>query len=237
MPKKIYKPVFFSLLILIIFFLSAVVSYRVTISGEIATLPDLSGKTFEEVKADLAAKKLSVVQSGYQLHPKIEKGLVIFQDPPSGKKLKLNSVVKVIISAGREKVTVPRFVRQNLLSVNPLINQAGLRKGKISYVFLPNQAAGRIVAQSPSQGQEVARDSLISLLVSQGKEEEKYLMPDLLGRQADPIIAWLESLEFRVGDTRRAVYRGLEPGIIINQNPPQGYPISQRSLITLEVSK
>ena len=97
--------------------------------------------------------------------------------------------------------------------------------------------AGRIVAQSPSQGKEVARDSLISLLVGQGKEEEKYLMPDLLGRQADPIIAWLESLEFRVGDTRRAVYRGLEPGIIINQNPPQGYPISQRSLITLEVSK
>ena len=180
MPKKIYKLAFFFLLILIIFFLSAVVSFRATISGEIATLPNLIGKTFEQVKSDLAAKKLNVVQSGYQLHPKIEKGLVIFQDPTSGSKLKLNSVVKVIISAGREKVLVPRFVRQNLLSVNPLINQAGLRKGKISYVFLPNQAAGRIVAQSPSQDQEVGRDSLISLLVSQGKEEEKYLMPDLL---------------------------------------------------------
>ena len=62
-------------------------------------------------------------------------------------------------------------------------------------------------------------------------------MPDLLGREADPIISWLEILEFRVGDTRRAPYGGLEPGIIIYQNPPQGYPISQRSLITLEVSK
>lgn len=237
MPKKIYKPVFFSLLFLIIFFLSAVVSFRLTISGEIATLPDLSGKTFEEAKTDLASRKLNVVQSDYQLHPRIEKGEVISQDPAPGSRLKLNSDVKVIISAGREKVAVPRFIQQNLLSINPVFNQAGLRKGKISYVFTDRYAAGRIVAQSPPAGYEVGRESLVSLLVSQGQDEEKYLMPDLIGRQADPIIAWLESLEFRVGDTRRAVYRGLEPGIIIYQNPPQGFPISQRSLITLEVSK
>lgn len=237
MPKKFYKPVFFSLLILNLFFLSAFVSYRITISGEIVNLPNLIDRTFEDVKADLSAKKLNVVQSGYQLHPGIEKGRVIFQDPPAGSRLKVNSVVKVMTSAGGEKVVVPRFVRQNLLSVNPLISQAGLKKGKISYVFTSKHAAGRIMAQSPPEGLEVGRDSLISLLVSQGSEELKYLMPDLIGQQADPIIEWLESLNFRVGDTRRSVYRGLEPGIIINQNPPQGYPISLRSLITLEVSR
>lgn len=237
MPKKIYKPVFFSLLFLNLFFLSAVVAYRATIAGEIVALPDLKGKTFEEVKDELVEKKLNVVQSGAQLHPRIEKGLVIFQDPPSGSRLKQNSLVKVIVSAGREKVIVPQFVRKNFLSINPLFNEAGLNKGKISYIFTPRHAAGRIVAQSPPALTEVATDSQVSLLVSQGRDEEKFLMPDLLGRMADPIIAWLESLEFRVGDTRRAVYQGLEAGVIINQNPPQGFPISKRSLITLEVSK
>lgn len=235
--KKIYKTVFFVLLILDLFFLSAVASYRMTFSGEMVTLPDLVDKTFEEVKSDLAQKKITVVQSGYQLHHRIERDRIIYQDPPAGSKLKLNSVVKIVLSSGREKVTVPQFVGQMEQMITPFLKDAGLRKGKISHIYTPRRAAGRIMAQYPPASQEVGRDSWVSFLVSQGRSEEKYLMPDLLGLDAEKVIAWLESLEFRVGLTRRELYRGLRPGIIINQNPPQGFPLTKRSLITLEVSK
>ena len=235
--KKIYKTVFFVLLILDLFFLSAVASYRLTLSGEVVTIPNLIDRTFEEVKTELAQKKISVVQSGYQLHQRIERGRIIFQDPAEGSRLKLNGVVKVILSSGRERVTVPPLVGKMEQTVTPILKEAGLRKGKISHIYTPRQAAGRIVSQYPPADQEVGRDSRVSLLVSQGRNEEKYLMPDLLGRNAEKIIAWLESLEFRVGLTRREPYRGLEAGIIINQHPPQGFPIKKRTLISLEVSK
>ncbi len=110
--KKIYKPVFFALLIFDLFLLSAVASFRLTLAGEVVNLPNLINKTFEEVKSDLAEKKLTVVQSGYQLHQNIEKGRIIYQDPLEGSKLKLNGVVKVILSSGKEKVPVPRLVNK-----------------------------------------------------------------------------------------------------------------------------
>jgi serine/threonine-protein kinase len=237
MPKKIYKTVLFVLLILDLFFLSAVASYRITISGEMVTIPNLIGQTVEDVKSDLAEKKLTVVQSGYRLHQHIERGKIAFQDPPAGSKLKLNGVVKVVLSAGKEKVTVPLLAGRMEREISPILREVGLRKGKISHIFTPKRAAGRIVAQYPLVDQEVGRDSRVSLLVSQGRNEEKYLMPDLLGRRADSTIAWLESLEFRLGPIRREFYRGLDPGIIINQYPLQGFPVTKRSLITLEVSK
>jgi len=235
--KKIYKPVFFTLLILDLFLLSAVASFRFTLAGEVVNLPNLINKTFDEVKSDLAEKKLTVVQSGYQLHHSIEKDKIIYQDPSANSKLKLNGVVKVILSSGKEKVAVPQLVNKMEQSVNPLLREAGLRKGKISHIYTPRHAAGRIVSQYPPADAEVGRESRVSLLVSQGKNEDIYLMPDLLGRQAEPVIEWLENLEFRVGDTRRAPYSGLEAGIIILQTPQQGFPIKKRTLITLEVSK
>jgi len=235
--KKIYKPVFFTLLILDLFLLSAVASFRFTLAGEVVNLPNLVNKTFDEAQFLLKEKKLTVVQSEYQLHQRIEKGRIIYQDPLAGSKLKLNSTVKVILSSGKEEVAVPQLVNKMEQLVNPLLREAGLRKGKISHIFTPRHAAGRIVSQYPPADVEVGRESRVSLLVSQGRDEDIYIMPDLLGRRVEPVIEWLESLEFRVGDTRRAPYRGLEAGIITLQTPQQGFPIKKRTLITLEVSK
>ena len=91
--KKIYKPVFFTLLILDLFLLSAVASFRITLAGEVVNIPNLIDKTFDEVKSDLEEKKLTVVQSEYQLHPSIEKGRIISQYPSKDSKLNLNGVV------------------------------------------------------------------------------------------------------------------------------------------------
>jgi serine/threonine-protein kinase len=235
--KKIYKPALFTLFILDLFLLSAVASFRLTLAGEVVNLPNLINKTFDEVKSDLAEKNLTVVQSGYQLHHSIEKGRIVYQDPSANSKLKLNGVVKVILSSGKEKVAVPRLVNKMEQSINPLLREAGLRRGKISHIYTPKHAAGRIVSQYPPADAEVGRESRVSLLVSQGKNEDIYIMPDLLGRWAEPVIEWLENLEFRVGDTRRAPYGELEAGIITLQTPQQGFPIKKRTLITLEVSK
>ena len=142
------------------------------------------------------------------------------------------------MSSGKEKVAVPQLVNKMEQSVNPLLTDAGLRKGTISHIFTPKHAAGRIVAQYPLAGSNVGRESRVSFLVSQGKNEDIYIMPDLLGRPVEPVIEWLENLEFRVGDTRRAKYdENLDEGIITLQMPQQGYPIKKRTLITLEVSK
>ncbi|MEA2006482.1 MAG: PASTA domain-containing protein [Acidobacteriota bacterium] len=201
------------------------------------TVPDLEGKTFDQAKEELFQKKLSIAQSGLQVHEKWERGKIIFQDPPAGSKIKLNKVVKVILSTGKEKVLVPNLIGKSFQTINQTLQEAGLRKGKISHVHTPKYAAGKIMAQFPQPGQEVGRDTYISFLVSQGEIEKKYLMPDLIGKRSETVVAKLKEMDFRVGDIRYVLYPGLESGIIIKQFPTQGFRIQKRNLITLEVSK
>jgi beta-lactam-binding protein with PASTA domain len=235
--NKIFKFSVITLSALILFFLSALIAYQVTLSGEMVTIPDLKNKSLDEAKEILSEKKLFLIKSGIELHDRIEKDKIIQQDPLAGSKVKINSVVKVVQSAGKEKVIVPRFIGRSLQAIGPEIIEAGLMKGKISHVHTAAYSAGRIISQNPLDTEEVARGSRISFLVSQGEREKKFLMPDLIGKRASVAIEKLKELEFNIGHIRYSYYPGLESGIVINQYPEPGSRIQRRNLITMEVSK
>jgi serine/threonine-protein kinase len=235
--KKIMNFALLSLVFLNLFFISAILSFQITFKGEMVTLPNLIGKTFEEAKTDLEKKKIHLVQSGVRLHQRYERGIIIFQDPPLDSKVKINTEARVVLSAGKEKVVVPELLGKNLQTIRPILEDAGLREGKISHVHTPKYAAGKIIGQYPLPEEEVGRDTPVSLLISQGQHEIKYLMPDLIGRAATSSIAQLRRMDFNVSNIRRRFYRGLDSGIIINQSPAPGSKIQKRNRITLEVSK
>lgn len=235
--KKIYKIALLTLLVLNTFIISAFFSFSLILKGENVSVPDLLGMTLDQAAAELAVKKLFVEQNGVQLHEYLEQGKIIGQEPPANSKVKINETVKVIISAGKEKVFVPRLIGTNLQDINTILVKNDLRRGRISHVHTPKYAAGKVIAQYPLENEEVPIDTRVSLLISQGEKEQKYLMPDLIGKRASVIISSLKRMGFNVGDVRFQLYRGLESGIIIKQTPPQGFRIQKRNLITLEVSK
>jgi serine/threonine-protein kinase len=235
--KKIFKILLYPLIFLNFFFLSTILSYRLVIRGEMVTLPDLIGKTVEEAKLELVKKKLSLTLRGVQFDNQWERGKIIHQNPSAGSKMKINKAVKIILSAGSEQVIVPNLEGKTLKSASQILKSAGLRRGKTSQVHSSDRAAGKIIAQQPLLLEEIGRNSSVSLLVSQGEREKKYLMPDLIGKKAPPVISKLKKMDFRVGVVRYSYYPGLEPGIIIKHLPPHGFRIQKNNLITLEVSK
>lgn len=235
--NAIYKYAVFILLALTLFFFSALISYQLTLKGEMVTIPDLTQLTLDEARKILTDKKLAIIKSGIELHENIEKDKIIQQDPLPGSKIKVNNVVKVVLSAGKEKVIVPRFIGRTLQSINPELLKAGLVKGRIAHIHTSAYAAGKIIAQQPSPDEEVARGFRISFLVSQGEQEKKFLMPDLIGKRASVALKKLKELEFNIGHIRYSYYPGLDSGIIINQYPDPGSRIQKRNLITMEVSK
>lgn len=235
--KKIINYALLCLVFLNLFFITAILSFQITFKGEMVTLPNLIGKTFEEAKTDLEKKKIHLVQSGVRLHQRYERGIIIFQDPPADSKAKINTEARVVLSAGKEKVIVPELLGKNLQTIRPILEDAGLREGKISHVHTPKYAAGKIIGQYPLPEEEVGRETPVSLLISQGQHEIKFLMPDLIGKAATSSIDQLRKMDFNVSNIRRRYYRGLDSGIIINQSPAPGSKIQKRNRITLEVSK
>ena len=235
------KIIFYFLLYLLIFlnliFISANVTYHLVFTSERVSLPNLIGKTVEEAKLELSKKRLTIAIKGVQSDNKWARGKIIFQDPSSGSKLKINRSVKVILSGGSERRIIPELEGIMLQSAGQILKDAGLSRGIVSQVHNSEYAAGKIIVQQPSPLEEVGRNTPVNFLVSQGERERKYLMPDLIGKKAKLVIEKLKKMEFRVGVVRYSYYPGLEPGIIIKQLPPHGFRIQKNNLITLELSK
>jgi serine/threonine-protein kinase len=227
----------FLLLLLIFFFGGAVISSQIILSDEIVSAPDITGKTIDQARAELQKRDLGLTLIGNQFSDEIEKGRILTQDPAPGSRIKVNRSIMVVISSGRESVSVPPFVEKSLEQAVATMRQRGLARGALSQIHTSRYPAGKIIAQQPSAETVVERNSQVGFLVSQGEAETKYIMPDLIGRKTERAVPRLQKLGFKVEDIRHVYYPGLEKGIIIKQNPPGGYPIQKRNPISLEVSR
>jgi eukaryotic-like serine/threonine-protein kinase len=238
MPKNLlYDIAFYAMLFFIVFFLSAVVISQVVLKGEAVTVPDLTGKTVTQARAELVKKDLSVAQRGTEFDDRWERGLIVRQDPAPGSRIRVTKLVQVVTSLGSEKVTVPDVQSRSLDNVLTLLRESGLVRGKLSQVHTPALPAGRVIAQRPAPDSIVERNSPVGLLISQGGLERRYVMPDLIYRRADRVLARLQAWDFKVADIRYVYYPGLAPGIIVKQDPPNGFRIQKRNRISLEVSR
>ena len=236
--KKLYNYSILSLCGFILFFLSALLTSRIILQGDIVSIPDLVGKTLREARRDLSLKKLILIEDGSRPSDSYEKGRVIFQAPEAGSKVRVNKVVKIVVSEGSELTEIPQLVGKSLEFSTQMLVERGLIRGKLSQIHTPRYAAGRVIAQDPlSSPEKIKKATPVNLLVSQGEEEEKFVMPDLLGLRAQAVIAKLKAMDFKVGNVRYAYYPGYEAGVVIKQFPLQGYRIQRRNLINLEVSK
>jgi beta-lactam-binding protein with PASTA domain len=62
-------------------------------------------------------------------------------------------------------------------------------------------------------------------------------MPDFVGTDAENARQRLEKFGFRVGSARYEGYEGVPPNTALKQFPPAGYPLSDRDVISLTVSR
>ena len=235
--KLLYNLALSSLLFLILFFLSAVIFSQILLKSEAVTVPDLTGETVAQARAELAKKDLSVAQSGTELSDRWERGLIVRQDPAAGSRIRVTKVVRVVTSSGSEKVTVPDLAGKSLDEALTMLQAAGLLKGKLTQVHTPRLAAGRVLDQKPEPGSVVERSLPVGLLLSQGDVDDRYIMPDLIGLKADGVIGRLNALGFKVADIRYVYYPGASAGLVVKQDPTNGFRVQKRNRISLEVSR
>jgi beta-lactam-binding protein with PASTA domain len=62
-------------------------------------------------------------------------------------------------------------------------------------------------------------------------------MPDFVGKDAQSTRERLEKSGFRVGSARFETYDGVRPNTVLKQFPPAGYPLSNREVVSLTVSR
>ena len=137
------------------------------VQTESRAIPDLVGVSEESAINTLADLDL-VASVVTEESAAVDEGLVIRTDPNKDSKVRPKDVVRLYVSLGAAKVTVPNVINKTTEQAQADLTAIGLASGSISKQNSPDLAAGSVISTDPAADTEVAEGSTVNLVVSSG---------------------------------------------------------------------
>ncbi len=209
---------------------------RLITGGREVAVPDIREKEVTFALEDLSRVGLNLKLSERRFDDRIPENYIISQEPRPGIGVKKGKEIKVIISKGSQKVFVPEVKGKGLRSGGIILRQSGLRTGRIARVYSDIFEEDIIMAQSLKSGVEVNREEKVNLLVSLGPYPVYAYMPDLIGKSLERASRIMESSRLQMGSITYEVDPELKEGVVLNQTPSFGFPVKEKSLVSLVIS-
>ncbi|MEW6007367.1 MAG: PASTA domain-containing protein [bacterium] len=232
--KQILKGLIFFFSFLLVAILFAGLTIFILERREILIdVPDLRGKDIISTRGILEKNRLRIIEES-SYHNTIPKDYVINQEPEPGEKIRKGEKIKVVISLGMPDVSIPRVIGKDLYSAKIILSKIGLALGNITYIN--SEKPKDIVLGFSAEKEGIKEGDRVNLLVSSGKKQGSFLMPDLCGFSLDVASSTIKEYNLVLGDVL------LEPGtdaIVLKQSPISGMRVDEgtRVDITLGISE
>lgn len=209
---------------------------RVVLDSRDVAVPPLTGRTLPEAEALVATRGLALRIDGRRHDGSVPAERVVAQEPPPGATLKARRAVRLWMSLGPKRVTVPRVEGESVRTARSALEQAGVPLARA--IEIQDRAPeGTVLVQRPPAGEADLAGDGAALLVSRGLRDMSYVMPDLIGRDARAVLETLDHAGLKVTDVRYRSYPGVAPGIVLRQSPAAGQRVSSRAALSLDVSR
>lgn len=216
--------------------LSALATMRVVLTSQEVAVPSLIERRVPEAGVLAARHGLLLRVEGKRHHLKIPADRIVAQEPPAGSALKARRSIRVWLSLGPQRLTVPALEGESLRTARLTLEQAQIPVGRVVEVDAVAEE-GTVLVQRPPPGESDGIGEGVSLLASRGAAGRDYVMPDLIGRKAEEVLQSLQLAGLKVADVKYRSYPGVAPGIVLRQAPAAGRRVSPRSTVSLDVSK
>lgn len=216
--------------------LSAVTTMRVVLSSQEVTVPSVVNKPVPDAKALAGRRGLELRVEGRRHDSRVAAGNVAVQEPAAGATLKSQRSIRVWTSLGPRRLSVPALTGQSVRTARLTLDQASLPLLRVVEVDDP-APEGTVLVQMPPPGEIEDEIEGVSLLVSRGRWGMDYMMPDLIGRPAESVVASLNAAGLKIAEVRYRAYAGVAPGIVLRQLPPAGHRVSAQGQVSLDISK
>jgi beta-lactam-binding protein with PASTA domain len=173
------------------------------------------------------------VTADTQASGKVKKGFAIGTSPEEGAEVDRGSRVRLFISSGPARVTVPNVVGLTREAAETKLTRAGLD------VSVQQQESDRpeneVTGQDPAQGTKVQRGDQVTLTVSKGKQQSS--VPDVVGLTSADARRVLRNEGLSVSVQTRSTTKQSEDGTVIEQRPGGGSQVDKGSQVVLVVGK
>ena len=158
-------------------------------------------------------------------------GYVYEQEPEPGTRLPKDSIVTILVSSGKPKISVPSVVGKSRDAAVKELTERGLDATVVE--VSSQRPSGIVTAQNPGAGTVVVSGSSVRINVSKGPKP--VAVPNVVGMTYEVAAAQLQSAGFTVG--RTTVDSDRPAGEVVDQDPPGNSTASRGSSVTLSVSK
>ena len=161
------------------------------------------------------------------------RGKVISTSPPFGTLVAANSKVKLFISSGPAKKTVPNVVGEQELTAENDLQNAGFKVGTPKTDPTSSKPQGTVISQSPAGNSLARAGTTVSIVVSGGGVK----VPDVVGDSAQVAVQKLTAANLSYKISLVPADPGTTPGTVVGENPPAGHVVAPETQITLSVAQ
>ena len=235
--KKILKIIFIALLVLILFYVSLNFLMNLIIHrGKEAIVPNLVGLKLETAYEQLMENGLYLQQDGRQFNSNIPADSIISQNPLPGTMVKSGRSIKVIISNGTEKITVPDLIGKPERKAEIILRQSGLILGEKTESYSSSLRKGVVIIQDPQADSKVEKGTPVSLLISKGLTKQGALMPDFIGEKITYAEIIINVMGLVIKNISTQINDDLKEGTIIKQTPEENTLVNLNDSVSFVIS-
>lgn len=201
-------------------------------------LPDLVGLTREEAEQKVKDAKLKFEVDSEEYNTEVEENHVISQDPKYAEnynKVKEGTTIKVVISKGTEKTTVPKVVGMTQEDAVDTLEEAKL-KAEIVEETSKKVEEGYVISQEIEANTEVNAGDTVKIHVSTGTGIKQVTMIDVTGKTENDAKKALEDIGLVV-NIGYSEDNSKDNGIVLKQTVEVGKVVDEGTTVTITVNK
>ncbi|POH58209.1 Stk1 family PASTA domain-containing Ser/Thr kinase [Arthrobacter glacialis] len=172
------------------------VTLKVSAGPVLYKVPAVTGQALDAAQTLLTDGQLAVGTVTETFDEKVPAGVVLSQDPATGKEFRANTKVNLVVSKGPEPIPVPALAGKTEADAVAALKAVGLVAAIApERVNSLTVRTGSVVSQSPDAGNLKAGDT-VTLTLSKGPR--MITVPNQVGKQVDAATKALEDLGFKV---------------------------------------
>jgi len=202
--------------------------------GSRVVVPSTVGASQTEVSAALDPLGLTSMIVEKQFSEEIPEGRIIQSIPEAGGRIDQGGTVKLVVSKGPERFTIPNLAGLTPIAATNLIGKLPLTIQPLAEEFNSTVPKGYVIDSNPIAGEKVKRNSSIVIRVSKGIEQ--VALASYVGKSSDQALNELQDAGFAVTSTYGFSETRLA-GEVISQKPAGGATADKGAKVSLVISK
>ena len=217
------------LLALLLLVLGGLGAYLYFSQQDESTVPGVTGLPQERAEAEV--REAGLEPDTTRQESTRPQGIVIEQSPEAGSEVDEGSSVRLVVSTGPPRDTVPNLVGQTEAEAVEALREAGF-ESETTRVFSQKQE-GIVVSQEPKAGSNLKEGETVNLAVSRGARP--VAVPDVVGTTSSEATATLQAAGLKVNVV--GVPSSEPSGTVVAQNPTAGQEAPAGSTVRLNVAQ